>query len=78
MSGAYVVCVVHDGLGKRSTRDQWMNARSMSVEPAAAAVTGDRRRAAAAPAAADRRSVSVVERTSRGQASAAKPQLLHA
>jgi len=52
-----------------------MNARSMSVEPAAD-VRGDRRREA--PAAAERRSVSVVERTSRGQASAAKPQPLHA
>lgn len=51
--------------GTRSARDQLMNSRAISHEPSAGA-TRDRQRAT--PATTERRSVSVVERTSRTQA----------
>jgi len=50
-----------------------MNYRSVSHEPTAGARSDQRH---ATPAAGDRRSVPVVERSSRGQASSAKAQPL--
>ena len=65
------ICVlycVHEG--KRSTRDEAMSKRAMSSEPTAAGARNDRQRAA------ERRSVSVIEHSSRGQAAARAQPLL--
>jgi len=56
-----------DDVGERSARGQLMSTRAMSSEPATS-TAGERsdRRRAAPTAGTDRRSTSVVERTSRG------------
>jgi len=73
LNHAASISVLSIRVGKRPTREELMNSRAMSNKPTASA-TSDRRRAA--PADLQRRSVSVVERSSREQAPAAKARPL--